>query len=194
MRQTFVNAALISSAGAFRPPHAGCNHAASPAALFQHRAAVAHQACRRHELLRDQAPHRHRRTFVRRPIDRALDSFGFQPLDRVPHMVHGLRRVRGGVVVLHLKVDPCRQCERDAHIRILTPAGGYDQWFAVVGFAHFRCQFQPLNGFLFFVHPFLHFDSRACSQGDVIPVGGNDLCLLLHYRYNNLHPLLGRGG
>ena len=131
---------LFSSAGAFRPPHAGCNHAASPAALFQHRAAVAHQACRRHELLRDPGS-----TFVTdAPLYVGQLTVHWIPLASSRWTVSrtwytSLRRVRGGVVVLHLKVDPCRQCERDAHIRILTPAGGYDQSFAVVGFARFRC-------------------------------------------------------
>ena len=162
-----VNTAVLAALGAFRPADACCYHTAFAALLFQHGTAVSHNACRRHEFLRYQAPHCHALTFICRQIDGTLDTLIFQPPEGLSHMVDGLRRVGRGMIVLYLVADARRTRQRKARIAIFTARCGDDERLGVVGFAHLRGEAQPLDGLVFLIHGSLHstcISARSCRR------------------------------
>ena len=154
MRHTLVDTTLFSTAGAFRPADARCNHAACTAGLFQNGAAVPYRPCGRHQLLRYERPHGHRTPLILRIVDGAFHACQFQTPELLTHVVYGLRRVHAGMVVHDLIADTGNGGEVQAYVAVLATARCNDQRLTVIGFAHFRCQTQPVDRFTLQIHDY----------------------------------------
>ncbi len=127
------------------PADTSRNHAAHAAGLFQNRTAVPYRPCGRHQLLRYERPHGNRPLLILREIDGALHTILFQTPELLTHVVYGLRCVHAGMVVHDLVTDTGSGGKVQAYVAVLTAARCNHQRLAVIGFAHFRRQPQPLD-------------------------------------------------
>ena len=90
----------------------------------------------------------------------ALDALAFQPIKRIVHMAHRLRRIRRGQAVQYFKWDAAGPCQMQQHIAVLPAGVGDHQRLFKKPQAHIRRRFQPLDcGLLQIAH-----SSTSASQ------------------------------
>lgn len=143
------NAPVFLSRGAFSPTNARRYVTALTAALFENGATITDEPRRRHELLRNEAPHSHPLALVARIVDRAFYAFFLEPLKLAADEIDRFRRVYGRVIVHNLEVDTGLFCERHANGAIFSAAGRHNERSFVKAFGRVRRLTEPHNGILF---------------------------------------------